>query len=72
MHLTEVDSLILQRRYVFCPAELAGSKLSNASLSGRHRLPSGPRTQCNGDGDGLVLNPFLPFAHDQSLHKRGN
>jgi hypothetical protein len=39
MHIAEVDSLVLQRRYVICPTEFAGSKLSNASLGSRHRLP---------------------------------
>ena len=72
MHSTEVDSLVLQCRYVVRPAELAGSKLSNARLRSRHRLPFIPRTQCDSNRDCLILHPLLPFAHDQSLHERRN
>jgi len=72
IHHAEADSLIFHTRYVACFAEFAGSKPSNARLGGRHRLPFTPGTQCNGDGDCLVLDPLLSFAHDQSLHKRSN
>jgi hypothetical protein len=67
-----VDSLIFQCRDVVCSTKFAGGELSNGHFSTCYRLPLCPRTQCDGDGDRLVLNPFLPLAHDQSLHKRGN